>query len=732
MSHHHHRPGRRLPVGALTALLALAGAGTPLAAEPALDTRDDRFVVIKGQETILDVLANDTFDQDRLRGGRLELRLQPERGSAWVERGADDGTVADDRIGYSADALLNDPASLVYRLCEAAGTCVDGRVDLVVRPLPDQHIQTATGRGWVDLEIDGGLPWDGPRRELMLWDSQLTAPEVFEDTLAVDPTPHDPWDGAREGTVAKILTATSPQSDNWFLLADAQSLQGGDIDLYMGFDSDGDGVADEGEVRCVSAMAAASERCELETYAEPSSTYWVLAHNRSDAPQAARLEVYASPKNYFGSVPQLGIATTGPAWYNPGDDQATLRVSWRAPEMLPGSKRLAYVLVEGLHPTSGIFPVLFERDDDLQAPLALRTGVAEPLALDAGAAHEGVFIDVPPGASRLDVLVEGLDDVQVFLARTDFTSGPAIPAAPPRNSALRSMLATGNNRSLSVDGGELMPGRWYVTPVNPGQDPIEFSVQATVSGPVAPYRPGSYFNPERPGHGVFLYPAGAWYTAGLWYTYLQDGTPVWYYLQGPTPGDDGLLTLELLRTVWLGNGSVGTYVGRAIFTPDDAGRLQMTYELDGETGSETLEPLGRGCPSLGGAPLDASSHWFNPAPSSDGTGFSVQLFPNYEFYAAFIYDRWGMARFLTAEKAGFGGGDATIPVQQLSGFCPLCERSGDPQRATVGTLRRVYDRGSLSSIQLDAEFIGDVEGAWFSDDAMRLLGGPGSTQGCDP
>ena len=729
----HRGPGRRSPAWALTALLAFAGLGSPLAAEAALDTRDDRFVVLKGQETSLDVLANDTFDAARLRGGRLEIRLQPGRGRAWIRRGADAGTVADDRIAYEADTLYTEPVWLVYRVCEGSGgACVDARVDLVVRPLPDQHIQTATGRGWIDLEIDGGLPWNGPRRELSVWDTQLTAPDVFEDTLAVDPTPLNPWDGDRDGTMAQVLTVTASQNDNWFLLADAVALQGGDIDLYMGLDTDGDGVADEGEVRCVSAMNSASERCELETYAEPSSTYWVLAHNRGNTPQTVRLEAYASQMNYFGNDPQLGIATTGPAWYNPGDEEAKLRLSWRAPDMLPGSKRLAYVHVKYLHPTSGVFPVLIERNDDLQAPLALRTGVAEPMALDAGAAHDGVFIDVPPGASRLEVRVEGLDDVEVFLSRTDFTSGPIVPAAPPRSAALRSMLATGNDRSLAVSGAALVPGRWYVTPVNPGADPIGFSVKATLSGPVAPYRPGSYFNPERPGHGVFLYPAGNWYSAGLWYTYLQDGTPVWHYLQGPPPDEDGVLTLDMMRTVWRGQGSVGVYVGRAIFTPTGAGGLQMTYELDGETGSESMQPLGRGCPSLGGAPLDVSSHWFNPAPSSDGTGFSLQMFPNYEFYAAFIYDRWGMTRFLTAEKAGFGGADATLDVQQLSGFCPLCERTGDPQRRNVGTLRRVFDRGSLQSIELDAEFVNGVEGFWSSDDAMQLLGGPGSTQGCAP
>jgi hypothetical protein len=47
-------------------------------------------------------------------------------------------------------------------------------------------------------------------------------------------------------------------------------------------------------------------------------------------------------------------------------------------------------------------------------------------------------------------------------------------------------------------------------------------------------RPGGFYNPQRSGNGLFLYPAGSEW-AGLWYTYLQDGTPTWYYLQGQAP-----------------------------------------------------------------------------------------------------------------------------------------------------------------------------------------------------
>src|SRR5690606_26385941 len=142
---------------------------------------------------------------------------------------------------------------------------------------------------------------------------------------------------------------------------------------------------------------------------------------------------------------------------------------------------------------------------------------------------------------------------------------------------------------------------------------------------------------------------------------------------------------ELYRSNWEDTANRLTRVGTAIVNPHPEG-LVFSYSLDGEQGSELLQLFGAGCPTLAGQPLDASSHWFDPAKA--GTGYSVQLFPDYEFYAAFVYDSRGVARFLTSEAGSFRGADATLPLEQLTGFCPLCTRTGAPVRADVGTLRR--------------------------------------------
>ena len=119
-------------------------------------------------------------------------------------------------------------------------------------------------------------------------------------------------------------------------------------------------------------------------------------------------------------------------------------------------------------------------------------------------------------------------------------------------------------------------------------------------------------------------------------------------------------------------------------------------------------------------------------PARAGAGYSVQLFPDYEFLAAFVYDARGEPRFLTAERQGFGGASADLVLEQLSGFCPTCERPAAPERFDVGVIGRTFSQGQLRRITLDAAFTAGVGGSWSADEDVQPLGGPGTTQGCEP
>jgi hypothetical protein len=104
----------------------------------------------------------------------------------------------------------------------------------------------------------------------------------------------------------------------------------------------------------------------------------------------------------------------------------------------------------------------------------------------------------------------------------------------------------------------------------------------------------------------------------------------------------------------------------------------------------------------------------------------------YEFYAAFVYDNRGDPRFLVAERSGAGARDASITLDQLGGFCPMCAHAATTRRA-AGTLRRVYSStGVLERIVLDAGFANGLSGNWKVDDTLQMLDGNGRAQGCAP
>jgi hypothetical protein len=170
-----------------------------------------------------------------------------------------------------------------------------------------------------------------------------------------------------------------------------------------------------------------------------------------------------------------------------------------------------------------------------------------------------------------------------------------------------------------------------------------------------------------------------------------------------------------------------TVVGEATVTPTATDAFTFNYVIDGEAGSEAYSNFSGSCPVVNGVPLDISGHWFDPARS--GTGYSVQSFPGYEFYLVFGYDARGVPRYLVAERAGFGGGQETLALEQLRGFCPLCVRNGDPARTVVGTLQRRIEGGTLRNISLSATYVNAVPGTWSANDAVVPLG---SLRGCTP
>jgi hypothetical protein len=194
---------------------------------------------------------------------------------------------------------------------------------------------------------------------------------------------------------------------------------------------------------------------------------------------------------------------------------------------------------------------------------------------------------------------------------------------------------------------------------------------------------------------------------------------------GGAPGATGIWRGTIYRSAWNGSSNFLTPVGEATVTPRSTSAFTFSYMLDGETGSEAYENFGGGCPTFAGAPLNASGHWFDPARA--GSGYSVQLFPNYEFYTVFGYDAQGVPRYLIAERSGIGAATQSMNLDQNTGACPLCDRTGNPVRNSVGTLSRSFGSGTLQRIQLSGTYTAGVPGTWAANDAVTPLG---SLKGC--
>jgi len=223
----------------------------------------------------------------------------------------------------------------------------------------------------------------------------------------------------------------------------------------------------------------------------------------------------------------------------------------------------------------------------------------------------------------------------------------------------------------------------------------------------------------------------------LWYTYDNDGAPTWLYGQGRRPANDSdRWTADLYRVSWNGTASANsTIVGHATITmrAQVTGEPELLYafSLDGFTGSEPMIRLDtNGCPAYQGAPLNGSGHWF--APSRSGYGFSVDLEPNVEIFATYVYDGLGLPRWLIAQE-NFNASATSLPLRQFTGFCPSCAATA-VSSTPVGTLTRTYDASTggdgqpgITTMGVNATFAAPLTGSFVESRAVTLLA---ARQGC--
>lgn len=714
----------RLVLSACDDLLACTDVALDVTVSPRLLARPDRRTLSWGaRPSIIDVLENDLFVPSRLVGGRLSIAGVTGPGVASVDTRGTSSDASDDRIVFEG---VTEPGEsrVRYRLCEAGEQrCSEAEAVLVADAFEGAPvvISTPRDRGHHDFRLHSLTGRGGLRFETSGWAGQ----QVRTLPMPLDVSPSNPWNDG--GTIPFSQSASVGPGGAVHVQARLSATAGADVDLYMGIDTNRDGRASVDEIGCASLSRSGADVCTLRAtgLAVSSVRYWIVVHGVSGRGDF-RLETVDLSVT---STPNALAATAAAAAEASGELE--VRAIWNDPTLLPGETREGLIVLrDGDGRRLGETVVKVQRSTGDATPYAMLPFESYRFALAPEGTLEQLYIDVPPGIQRLSVDIETQSNVALRAAALPvLVPSAAVPtvARAPASTPDQPRVTVGSGlATLEVD--RPAPGRWFIVPANrsPIRSEIVLRPRFTAAA-LAPVRWGGYFNPSRAGSGILVYPAGN-DAAALWYTYDDSGQPTWYYLQGPRTTVAYGWSGRLYRSAWFGSTNRLVDVGRASLMPDGTGGVTFSYSIDGTSGSEALAFFGGGCPTFGGAPLNVSGHWFNPARA--GSGFSVQMFPNYEFYLLFVYDQRGLPRFLVAEANGVGAASRDLVLQQTRGSCPLCAYAAPESRADVGRLRRLIENGALQQFDVQAGFARGLAGRWDVVDPVIPLAGASSLQGC--
>ncbi len=572
------------------------------------------------------------------------------------------------------------------------------------------EISTDQGAGFQDFSLSGLARID----QSVYTAGGLVATQQRTESLVEDPSFDDPFDGSA-GTFVQIVNV--PANALWLhtstLASDAL-----DLDLFVGFDSNGNGQPDVGEELCSSTTPEDLELCDIFTPA--TGPWWVVVQNWEDGfgdddagngttPQDATL-VYGVVAEDADS----NLVATGPGII-PSGSSFPLRVSWDNVTARPGQRLMGAVGIGRNQSTPndiGVVPVWFERSAWGELPTrVLADGRDHQFALDVGATHEALIFDVPPGTASLRVSSSGetgaqANGLELSLYRRDFDAAfldaPNASQVPGGDPIATADGSGGNGPVIELGNGSVTPGRWYAVMRNGGNVPAGVSIQvdinASASGEIEPSW-GLWSPDSRRGisQGYEYNRVGA-NRSMLWYTYDEDDQPVWYTAASAPAADGGnVWTADLRRFTNDGSRQFSTVVGEVSITVLDVEDQVVSWTFFGASGSDRMRPLARTCPQEGGELQSLSGSWYRGTSGLGGASVIVNRQTQAQIH--YIYDASGSPRWLL----GSGGleGDP-LAFLQYKGFCPSC--AGDRDDVTsqdVGTIVASYANLQQGSWTLD-------------------------------
>jgi hypothetical protein len=344
-----------------------------------------------------------------------------------------------------------------------------------------------------------------------------------------------------------------------------------------------------------------------------------------------------------------------------------------------------------------------------------------------------LFVDIPD-TRTLDFDTYTPPDgssLSFYVARSDVppaAQAADIAAAPSADSAIAQWSIGGGAANEVLKTLTVGPGRWYIVATNTGSESgsLELIVYDRTgnTGTAVPTPPGAFFNPQRSGHGIFVSQAAGQQVV-YWYTYLEDGTPVWYAAQGDAPANGAAAwSAPLFRVNWDGS-QVNTYsvLGDMILTPLSADELEFSWHLYGDAGSERFTRLGPAspCVAVGVQQVNLDGQWF--APTQSGYGMDVLALPSFQQDTFYLYDALGQPRWV-AGSANAVSGSNMLAMNQLSGFCPVCNWAAAVP-TQVGSLTVNFASGTQGRYTTQINLAPPLAGSWNIDQpTQRLTGSP--------
>lgn len=584
--------------------------------------------------------------------------------------------------------------------------------------LPDRQDFTSEnnrGRGTLTIRDTEPLP------EALYRTSALIRPTQRTARLREDNSRFEPFNGGA-GVEVELIDVPAGAL---LLYAETFDSTARDIDLYVGLDVNGNGQPDQEETVCRSLSLGDLESCSVQTPAE--GRWWILVQNFDSSTPAANDIV---PFEFAVLTPEddSSLVVSGIADHPGGDLE--LPVYWIQPAMQRNERWLGAVGIAtspDFVANVGVVPVTVTRSGENTPQVTpLFEGRTEPVVVPAGSEHNALFIDVPAGATSLNVTAEGsLDGLAIRFASfndvTELFDADLANASTIANGTENNGTWTATVTPGGPDG--LQAGRYVLNLSNSSGEESRVEVTANVEETMR-IEPGiGLYSPrDRLIFQGFQWGFGGGNAFIIWYTFDEDGLPT-FYLSGSEPPDpqSSYYTAPLFRFTSNGERQTADQVGEIQITALSDTLVSYAWTLNGTRNAEIqIIANGQDCPLVDGQPQPYQGLWF-PDGVREG-GASVLATENVEIWIRYYFDDSGQPRWV------FGDGvlEPTLPggqrlrVDEYRGFCIYCDEA-ELSFTPVGVMERQFESLTMGREVLEFQSLPPLSQNYSTDRPVTRL-----------